>query len=168
MSSGVGSLIRRVASTILVAVVIMLPSSARAAVIEGTPGDDCCLAGTINSDTINAYGGNDTAHGKDGGDTLHMGDGNDKGYGDNGPDNVYGGASGTSYPGDWLIGGPGQDLLQDNSGSDLDYACGEGNNDTLDVTDGDGNDDAVGGAGSDILYGDPGDTLVEGDLGCPP
>ncbi len=116
--------------------------------ITGTGGDDL-LNGTFGDDVIRAG---------DGSDEVHANEGNDVAYGDSGNDSLDGGIGD-----DTLYGGLGFDTLIDAYGSNSLF--GGFGRDTLD-----GQDDVYepapdlldGGAGTDILIGDNGDTLTGG------
>jgi hypothetical protein len=76
-------------------------------------------------------------------DNIGGGGSEDELFGDSGSDNVYGGDGN-----DILEGGLGDDFLQDDQGIDADILDGEdGENDIIDVADGDWGDFAYGGAG---------------------
>lgn len=134
----------------------VLAAGASAAVIYGTPGNDCCLVGGGGNDVIWAYGGNDVAYGRAGNDDLHMGSGTDDGFGQDGADEIYGGAGGSAGR-DEIKGAGGRDILQDVEGPDDDLACGGPNDDMINLEDGDSNDFGYGNEGADsrnIDYGD--------------
>jgi Ca2+-binding RTX toxin-like protein len=89
-------------------------------------------------------------------DDLGGGSGADSLYGDDGADTLAGGTEGDS-----LSGGDGADALTDNQTGDADTASGGlGNDDPVDVADGDGNDTADGGSGTDHCLSDTGDSRV--------
>jgi Ca2+-binding RTX toxin-like protein len=125
------------------------------------------FTGSNLDDIFWTYGGNDVVYARDGSDEIHMGSGNDTALGEQGADTIYGGASGTiAY--DDLRGGAGGDFVRDTEPSDKEYLCGGGNDDTIDMYDGDGNDWAAGGDGTDQVSRDSGDTWYEGNPTCPP
>ena len=87
------------------------------ATIVGTDGRDR-LTGTLGRDVIAGLRGNDRISGLAGNDVLCGGRGSDELFGDAGHDRLYGGLDqveqGGETPyhrGDWLVGGPGDDLL---------------------------------------------------------
>ena len=92
--------------------------------------------------------------GEGGGDDLGGGSGSDYVEGDGGNDTVAGGAGNDS-----LFGNDDADSLQDNQTGDTDDAHGgPGDDPSIDVQDGDGNDSADGGLGSDHCVTDGGDS----------
>jgi serralysin len=113
------------------------------ALINGTNASDFLL-GTVEADTIFAYGGNDSVFGKEGDDTIDAGDGDDFAYGGDGKDYVAGGLGN-----DHVYGYTGDDRLLGNAGDD--------------ILDGEtGNDIMEGGSGDDSYYVDSlGDIVVE-------
>lgn len=70
---------------------LLIGTSALAATIVGTNGDDS-ITGTLQSDTINARLGNDTVRGRSGDDLLKGRDGGDELFGQGGNDVVVAGA----------------------------------------------------------------------------
>ena len=70
---------------------LLIGSSALAATISGTQGDDS-LKGTSKPDTINARRGDDTVRGRNGDDTVLGKDGGDELFGQGGNDTVNAGA----------------------------------------------------------------------------
>lgn len=145
----------------------VVPASAD--LIEGTANADD-LDGTAEDDIIKAYGGPDTVHAKDGADEIHLGAGGDVSYGQGGNDDTYGGDSGQSWSySDRMWGASGNDYFRDVEGSDQEWVCGEGDDDTVDFPDGDGNDWGAGGQGTDTRAKDAGDYWDEGPVNpCPP
>lgn len=165
----------------------------------GDSGDDRFVGGP-ESDCYDGEGGDDRIFGRGGGDLLFGGDGDDIVDGEEGDDELYGDGGfvpennlrrGVSSDGedfvhgragddtifgggcdDELLGGPGQDDLDDTESSscfsngfkkrgngppDVDILRGGPSGDTLDADDGDGDDVLRGGAGSDQCFGDEGD-----------
>lgn len=66
---------------------------------------------------------------------------------------------------DTLLGGEGNDLIEDPAPLDSDKLFGGPGNDTLNAKDGDGRDIVDGGPGIDSCIGDPGDTLTNCEIG---
>lgn len=132
--------------------------------IDGTSGDDT-LQGTIFSEDIYAYGGDDTVTADLGDDYIYGAAGADTLYGGGDDDEIIGGADGDSLYGeegnDILEGDDGNDLLYGGSGNDV--LKGENGADTLD--DGVGGDTVYGGAGDDIYVFTGGDDLYDEDSG---
>jgi serralysin len=113
------------------------------ALINGTNASDFLL-GTVEADTIFAYGGNDSVFGKEGDDTIDAGDGDDFAYAGDGNDYAVGGLGQ-----DRLYGFSGDDRLVGNEGDD--YLDGEAGNDVME-----------GGLGDDSYVVDSlGDTIIE-------
>jgi Ca2+-binding RTX toxin-like protein len=147
--------------TVAAFLVLGLASSASADLIEGTDSGEF-LEGTNGRDTIWAMGGPDHVNAKDGNDTLHLGSGGDEGNGQHDNDNILGGESGVCcVHNDVLNGGPGRDDLEDNVGNDSETGCGDSGDDRIDVSDGDGQDFARGGDGSDTILADGGDDVLQ-------
>ena len=156
----------------------------------GTP--DVTGVGTVESSTVNAGGGDDTASGKEGGglggvfataltlrgedgnDTLTGGDGDDEISGESGNDTLRAGAGGDTLDGgaggDVVSGGDASDVVMGSAGSDQlkggdggDTLDGGGGDDTL--AGGEGADTVNGGDGNDGLRGGGNDDDVNGDPG---
>ncbi|MCA1711347.1 MAG: hypothetical protein LC789_06800 [Actinobacteria bacterium] len=150
--------------------------------VIGKGGDD-----DIELDAVFASGSNDIGVGGAGRDCIDGGGGNDLMLGGPGDDNrtcefaafvdpkaaltggpgndtIDGGPGNDSMNGiaddDTLIGGTGNDLLDDPSPADKDRLFGGWGNDSLDARDGDGNDLINGGPGRDSCTGDATDTFV--------
>lgn len=139
---------------------------------KGTYGDDTIHGGSIASNTIWGYGGDDWLYGNVGNDFLFGGMGNDHLYGEDGDDQISG-----DYGDDWLYGGAGNDVI---SGEDGDDRISSGDGDDV-VSGGDGVDrigdtggmnTIHGGGGNDWIYtwgfsysnqvyGDDGDDYIE-------
>jgi Ca2+-binding RTX toxin-like protein len=135
----------------------------------GTSGDDV-IEGTASQDTFDMQGGADTVWARGGPDILHMDQGADRGHGEDGGDVIYGGDS-PAFPNgfDALWGGIGNDTITDASvNGDWDYGCGGQNDDGIYLNDGDTQDWATGGTGSDSLSVDHGEHAYAGDETCPP
>lgn len=161
--------LRRGLAICSVLVLLLMPGPAYADLILGDDNNNPNLQGTSGNDEIYGFDGADVAHAKAGNDDVHMGAGNDEGYGGDNADHVWGGVSGGCCShGDWLLGGSGQDTLEDDQSSDFDLVCGEANDDVIDVSDGDGQDSGYGGGGSDAISQDGGDNVLQGDANCPP
>lgn len=97
--------------------VLVSMSTASAANINGTPGNDT-LVGTSSSDTIKGFAGADYLYGNGGSDTLYGGNGPDTLYGNGGSDTLDGG---NSQGRDKIYGANGWDHIYA-SGTDLIYA----------------------------------------------
>lgn len=123
--------------------------------IVGTPGPDD-ITGTPGPDVIFGLGGNDRINGLGGDDVICGGDGDDLIYGGDGNDTIFGDAGN-----DRIFGGNGNDLLFAGPGA-VDQVSGGDGDDGIDVTDGVGGDQAVGGnhVNGDTCVGDPGDSLA--------
>ncbi len=141
-----------------------LATSAHAALIDGTEGDDV-LEGTNDDDTIFGLGGNDIlrGHGGDdalwggaGDDQLYGGDGNDLGMGNEGNDYIEGNAGN-----DNLYGGEHDDVIYGGDGDDV--IAGDGGE--FGDTGADGDDELWGEAGNDIIRGDGGNDFIDGGTG---
>ena len=114
------------------------------------------LKGSIASETIISYEGNDTILAQDGNDIIFAGAGNDSIFGEMGNDTLFG-----EDGNDLLDGSNGEDYLDGGSGNDT--LQGGWSNDTL--IGGTGNDYLDGGAGDDLYIfnlGDGNDTIVTG------
>ena len=114
------------------------------------------LKGSIASETIISYEGNDTILAQDGNDIVFAGAGNDSIFGEMGNDTLFG-----EDGNDLLDGSNGEDYLDGGSGNDT--LQGGWSNDTL--IGGTGNDYLDGGAGDDLYIfnlGDGNDTIVTG------
>jgi Ca2+-binding RTX toxin-like protein len=154
--------------------------------ITGGPGDD-----HIELDLLFLQGSSDTADGGPGRDCIDGGGSNDLMLGGAGDDNVpcefsafvdpaaamtggpgddtiNGGPGNDSMNGifdsDTLIGGDGDDLLQDFYPLDADKLFGGTGNDTLNAVDAGGDDVVDGGPGMDTCYGDAGDKFVNCEI----
>ena len=125
---------------------LALATAARAAVINGTPGDDCSAA-RGQADEIHAFAGNDTVYARDGADLVRAGlrqrrvragDGSDlvvrrHGLGRglaaaNGPDRLYGGSDADTSPAATattaLAGNKGDDVVSGGNGTTRSSAAG--------------------------------------------
>jgi Ca2+-binding RTX toxin-like protein len=141
---------------------------ASAATCTGTDGPDTIYCSN-GADTIDGLAGNDELHGMDGNDTMYGRAGQDGVYGEGHKDTLRGGDGNCCS--EFIVGGGDNDTIyEDSPGGDWDFACGKSGNDIITVQDGDGNDYAAGGTGTDSVSGDPGlgDALYEGDNVCPP
>jgi len=69
---------------------LAIATSAFAAVVDGTPGDDR-LHGTANADVIRGFDGNDVVRARNGNDLVRAGRGDDTVWGDAGSDILFGG-----------------------------------------------------------------------------
>lgn len=153
--------------------------------------DSDTIFGFGGDDSLSGALGNDTIHGGDGNDTLIGGDGNDVLNGDDGGDLLQGGAGADTLDGglgtDTLEGGDGNDVLKAGSGPDI--LDGGAGTDTIDlsgatvgwtvdlvagtfVETGTGVtgtmasvEDAVGGAGDDVVLGTSSDNSLAGGAG---
>jgi Ca2+-binding RTX toxin-like protein len=99
--------------------------------------DDTIHGGSVASNTIWGYGGDDFLYGNIGNDWLFGGMGNDHLYGEDGDDHIAG-----DYGDDWLYGGAGNDVISGEDGDDQ-------------ISSGDGDDQVSGGEGVDHI-GDTG------------
>ncbi|MFN9546551.1 MAG: tandem-95 repeat protein, partial [Cyanobacteriota bacterium] len=70
---------------------VSVESGLTGVLLDGTPGNDSALIGTILNDTIRGYAGNDLLSGLGGNDLLEGGDGNDTLQGGSGNDTLNGG-----------------------------------------------------------------------------
>ena len=77
------------AATVAVVVSGLLATSAYAAVITGTPGDDR-IRGKAEGDTISALTGDDRVFARRGNDSVDLGPGADRGFGGRGDDTING------------------------------------------------------------------------------
>lgn len=148
-------------------------------IVDGGAGNDV-LQGMEGADRLLGGSGLDTLDGGEGEDTLDGGSENDVLLGDGDVDPARGGADALDGGDgdDWLEGGPRADTLTGGEGRDLasygDHQSGV--TVTLDGESGDGQpgenddlagdvEDAVGGAGGDLLVGGPGVNLLDGGDG---
>lgn len=140
-------------------------------VIDAGAGNDIVLAGA-GDDLIRGGEGNDVLDGGEGDDAIQGGDGDDRLIGGLGDDFLFGGAGN-----DTLVGGEGNDLLDGGEGIDtVDYSA-ETDGVTVDLGtgkahgDGIGSDsligieNAIGGAGDDVLIGNDQANRLEGGAG---
>jgi Ca2+-binding RTX toxin-like protein len=120
-----------VAISSILALAPTIISSAFAATLSGTNGDDT-LRGTNDSDTIYGYGGDDKIYGYGGNDKLYGGRGDDRIKGGTGDDYIYG-----WYGGNTLYGGTGNDHiyttapLGGGSSSEKNYVYGDAGDDYI-------------------------------------
>ena len=104
---------------------------------HGTTADDT-LKGSVMSEKIYGYDGNDYILSDKGNDTVYGGEGHDYIENSNGSDVLYGGAGNDTIiisgsPGNTLIGGPGNDSMRGNSWDDtFIFNLGDGN-DTIEA-----------------------------------
>jgi hypothetical protein len=154
-----GVAMKRKAFAVLAVAGLVLASSALAAVIEGTPGDDR-LRGTMEADVIRAFGGNDFVNARAGNDLVRAGTGDDAVQGDNGSDMAFGGGGNdrinVGNADDVAWGGSGDDGLGGGNGPDALHG-GTGNDR---VAGGNGDDRLWGGPGADRLFGGNGDDTL--------
>jgi Ca2+-binding RTX toxin-like protein len=126
----VGDRVRSLA-IVACAVIVLLPSVADAANVNGNSGANV-LFGTNNDDLIRAAGGDDILFGKAGADALVGATGNDLLFGGAGADLLDGGEGNDtiydddSQPGDKLRGRAGDDILFSLDGAPDKVNCGEG------------------------------------------
>jgi Ca2+-binding RTX toxin-like protein len=107
--------------------------------------------GGIGRDNVSGKNGNDTLNGFEGDDRLDGGDGNDELYGED----YY------TNSNDYLLGGAGNDYLQDVGGSSNRLEGGNGDDELYSLG---GQDVLIGGSGQDRLYSEGGnDSLYGGD-----
>jgi hypothetical protein len=140
--------------------VLLASGIALAATFTGNDGDNV-IYGRSTADTIDAKGGADALNGKGGNDTLYGGPGND-----NAATNLYdkvtnsyvgagvrGAAGADKIEGqegdDDIEGNAGRDTVNDTTPNDADKAWGGTEDDTINVADGDFNDQAACGEGTD-------------------
>lgn len=104
-------------------------------IVDGATDELDSIPGTVNSDYIEALGGDDFVLALTGDDEIYGGDGNDTLFAHEGDDTIYGGdGDDTIYPGegdDKSYGGAGNDIIYLSSGNDIEDG-GEGN-DTLKI-----------------------------------
>jgi len=149
--------------------------------INGNSGENSLYSNTDRASTLNGFGAADYLRGYECGDTMNGGDGPDNmhgafGYdvmkGEGGHENanqcsiffVYCGEVLGGGDGDRMEGNDGSDYLDDtSSGGDIDDAVGGLADDTLKVNDGDTQDLATGGAGTDAC---PADSSSEKGSDC--
>lgn len=142
------------------------------------------IIGSLYSDYLSGFGGEDTINGGAGDDVIDGGAGPNYLRGDEGNDNIKGAAGFDDINGnqgndtasgglgdDWVVGGKDDDLLYGEDGADAVY--GNMGNDTCEggagvdwVRGGQGNDVVIGGAGADFLAGDRGNDTVTGGSGA--
>ena len=131
------------------------------AVFQGTPAADLLL-GTRRSDRVMGLGGPDRLLGLAGNDLVLGGIGGDTLLGGSGADQLLGATGADTLDGgdgfDTLEGGPGPDRLRDSQGPTA--AVGGAGDDTIDVRDGDGDDRASCGAGTDRVMADRRDRVA--------
>lgn len=164
-------------------------------IVAGNDSDEVIAKGgddDIELDLVFLGGSNDVAYGGPGRDCIDGGGGDDLMIGGPGDDNrpceftffvnlraaltggpgndrLEGGPGDDSLDGitddDTLLGDEGNDLIEDFAGSDSDKLFGGPGNDKLNAKDFDGRDIVDGGPGIDSCIGDPGDTLINCEIG---
>jgi Ca2+-binding RTX toxin-like protein len=145
--------------------VLLVPATAAARTLVGTPGKDRLVGGPKGDHVINGDGGGDVIIGGPGKDRLLGEWGGDDVYGKSGDDFLDG-----SSGGDLLDGAAGNDIISGGFGGDKIYA-GDGN----DIVDGGAagddidagiGDDAIhGGSGTDRIQGGPGNDIIHATSG---
>ena len=144
------------AAAIAVACSGLLATSAFAAHIVGTPGNDR-IRGTAKADVIQAREGDDRVFARRGSDQVDLGPGADRAFGDRGDDSIFGGAPGPRT-------GSGATAGDDTLRGDLDDVGDLVSQDVLHG--GRGDDKLYGGDGRDRLFGWLGNDLLEGGRGA--
>jgi Ca2+-binding RTX toxin-like protein len=141
------------AAAVAVACSGLLATSAFAAPILGTPGNDR-IRGTAHADDITAREGDDRVFARRGNDSVDLGPGADRAFGGRG--------------GDGIFGGPGPDRIWGNRGADTLRGDADDVGDLVSqdrLHGGLGDDTLFGGDGQDFLTGGFGDDTQEGGAG---
>jgi Ca2+-binding RTX toxin-like protein len=141
------------AAAIAVACSGLLATSAFAAPIDGTPGNDR-IRGTAQGDVITAREGDDRVFARRGADSVDLGPGADRAFGMRGDDSIFG--------------GPGPDRIWGNRGNDTLRGDADGVGDLVSqdrLFGGRGDDTVFGGDGRDFLSGGFGDDTQDGGAG---
>jgi Ca2+-binding RTX toxin-like protein len=118
------------------------------------------LSGGDGSDTLTGWIGDATLFGGAGADSIMGGNGFDRVNGNAGDDTIIG----LSTPGDWLLGGQGNDSIEATLSAGHNIINGNLGDDT--VLGGVGGDTLRGGQGDDLIQGGSAGDWITGDLGA--
>jgi Ca2+-binding RTX toxin-like protein len=153
----------RAIAVLVSSLVLVLPASAAARTLVGTPGKDRLAGGSKGPHVINGDGGGDKIFGGPFNDRLLGEWGGDDVYGRGGDDVIAGGSGGDILVGaagnDSVTGGFGGDKISGGDGDD--FLDGEAAGDDIDA--GAGNDTVHGGSGTDQIVAGPGNDTVHSD-----
>jgi Ca2+-binding RTX toxin-like protein len=147
------------AKTIVLVAAVLLITVAGVAVAKNFT----CAPGSTDSNPCNGTKKADTINGTEGNDYIKAKAGKDKVFAKGGSDNILGGGGGDTVEGgsgnDVIQGDAGNDTLTDtdDNGPDFDDIIGGFGDDIIDVKDGDPNDLACSGGGTDTIIADVGD-----------